>query len=217
VLAGLVLAALMPAHAQTQAQERIYESRTRDGHLAYTNEAQPGSELIMQLSPLHAAARDAPDGVAASAQPEAIRSSSRAAPGPQLRSLIEQAAARHALDPALLTALIRHESGFDPMAVSRAGARGLMQLMPDTARRYGVRRMHDPGENIAAGSAYLRDMLDMFGSVELALAAYNAGEGAVRRHGNRVPPFTETLHYVSAVLAEYRLRKQPSSRRIAGG
>jgi soluble lytic murein transglycosylase-like protein len=124
-----------------------------------------------------------------------------------VQSLIRQASRRHNLDVHLLAALIRHESAFNPAAVSHAGARGLMQLMPGTAARYGVARVHDPGENIAGGSAYLRDLLDMFGRVDLALAAYNAGEGAVLRHGRQIPPFPETQNYVRVVLAEYDRRR----------
>jgi soluble lytic murein transglycosylase-like protein len=104
--------------------------------------------------------------------------------------------------------VIKQESGFNPMAISSAGARGLMQLMPATARRYGVARVHDPGENIAAGSAYLRDLIDMFGSLELALAAYNAGEGAVIKYGRRIPPYRETQGYVRSVLMEYQRRSR---------
>ena len=125
-----------------------------------------------------------------------------------VRSLIEQAARRHDLDTDLLMALIRQESGFNPLAVSRTGARGLMQLMPGTALRYGVTRVHDPGENIAGGSAYLSDLLNRFGRLDLALAAYNAGEGAVQKYGNRIPPYAETVNYVAVVLADLRLRKQ---------
>jgi hypothetical protein len=127
---------------------------------------------------------------------------------PIIRSLVLQASRRHSIDAALLFAVIKQESGFNPMAISSAGARGLMQLMPATARRYGVSRVHDPGENIAAGSAYLRDLIDMFGSLELALAAYNAGEGAVIKYGRRIPPYRETQGYVRSVLMEYQRRSR---------
>jgi soluble lytic murein transglycosylase-like protein len=101
--------------------------------------------------------------------------------------------------------VISAESGYNPQAVSRAGARGLMQLMPETARRYGVRNSMDPVDNIYGGVKYLRDLLTMFkGNMELAVAAYNAGENAVIRYGLRVPPYTETLGYVPKVLDFYR-------------
>jgi len=113
--------------------------------------------------------------------------------------LIAAAARRHQLEPALVHAVIRAESAYDPKAVSRAGAVGLMQLMPQTARRYRVRDRRDPEQNVEGGVRYLRDLLQQFGSLDLALAAYNAGEGAVQRHGNRIPPYRETQNYVRKV------------------
>lgn len=119
--------------------------------------------------------------------------------------LIEAASKAHGVDEALVHAVITAESGYNPRALSKAGARGLMQLMPDTAARYGVRDIHDPWENINGGVRYLRDLITMFnGNIELAVAAYNAGENAVIRHGNRIPPFAETRHYVPKVLGFYR-------------
>lgn len=133
-----------------------------------------------------------------------------AEPGSEIRSILEDAAGRYGLEYELLHAVAQAESGFDAHAVSPKGAIGLMQLMPETARRYGVpgwdaaslranlRRTH---LNVAAGSQYLRDLLALFGGrLELALAAYNAGEGAVRRAGNRVPDYPETRSYVQRVM-----------------
>jgi soluble lytic murein transglycosylase-like protein len=120
-------------------------------------------------------------------------------------SLIENASKTYGVDSALVHAVITAESGYNPAALSKAGARGLMQLMPDTAARYGVRNIHDPAENINGGVRYLRDLITMFnGNLELAVAAYNAGENAVIRHGNRIPPYAETVHYVPKVLGFYR-------------
>lgn len=120
-------------------------------------------------------------------------------------SIIDAASKTHGVDGALVHAVITAESGYNASAVSRAGARGLMQLMPDTAARYGVRNIHDPRENINGGVRYLRDLITMFnGNLELAVAAYNAGENAVIRHGNRIPPYAETVHYVPKVLGFYR-------------
>ena len=100
---------------------------------------------------------------------------------------------------------MREESGFNHRAVSRAGARGLMQLMPGTAQRLGVRNIHDPFENVEAGTRYLRSLLEMFnGDVNLALAAYNAGEDAVLRYGRRIPPYRETMNYVWRINTAYR-------------
>jgi soluble lytic murein transglycosylase-like protein len=119
--------------------------------------------------------------------------------------LIESASRTHGVDVALVHAVISAESGYNPAALSKAGARGLMQLMPDTAKRYGVQNILDPMENINGGVRYLRDLLAMFnGNMELAVAAYNAGENAVIRYGNRIPPYAETTHYVPKVLGFYR-------------
>lgn len=117
-----------------------------------------------------------------------------------LEELFAAAAARFGVRAELLRAVARVESGFNPRAVSRAGAQGIMQLMPDTARALGVRDPFNPAENIFAGAAYLRSLLDRFGGNEaLALAAYNAGPGAVARYGG-IPPFAETKAYVAKVL-----------------
>jgi soluble lytic murein transglycosylase-like protein len=119
------------------------------------------------------------------------------------------AAARvYQLEPALLHAVISAESGYNPLARSAKGARGLMQLMPDTARRYGVDNPLDPRQNIYGGAAYLRDLLTLFGNdMNLALAAYNAGEGSVMEYGNRIPPYRETTQYVPKVLLYYKRYK----------
>ncbi len=114
--------------------------------------------------------------------------------------LIEASAARHGLDPALLKALIHAESGFNPNAVSSAGAKGLTQLMPSTAAGLGVSDPFDPEQSIEGGARYLKAQLDRFGDESLALAAYNAGPGAVARYGG-IPPFRETQNYVSRVLS----------------
>lgn len=118
---------------------------------------------------------------------------------------IEQAATEAGVDAALVHAVITAESGYNPTAVSRAGAQGLMQLMPQTAARYAVRDAFDPRQNISGGTRYLRDLLHLFdNNVELAVAAYNAGENAVVRHGRRIPPYRETQAYVPKVLSLYR-------------
>ena len=119
--------------------------------------------------------------------------------------IIDRAANLYGLESALLHAVIEVESGYEPTARSRKGAGGLMQLMPGTASRYGVANAFDPEQNVDGGARYLRDLLRMFDSdLSLVLAAYNAGENAVTRNQNRVPPFRETLDYVPKVLAHYR-------------
>jgi soluble lytic murein transglycosylase-like protein len=123
----------------------------------------------------------------------------------QYAPLIDAAANKYRLDPALLHAVIRAESSYNPGAVSNKGAVGLMQLMPGTAARYGVRNRQNPAENIEGGARYLSDLIDMFPyDLSLAIAAYNAGENSVKRHGNKVPPIQETREYVSRVLDYYR-------------
>jgi soluble lytic murein transglycosylase-like protein len=118
---------------------------------------------------------------------------------------IQQVAKKYQIDPALVHAVILAESRFNPGAVSPRGASGLMQLMPDTAVRYKVADVFDPKQNIRAGAQYLRDLLKLFDNdVELAIAAYNAGEGAVIRNGRRIPPYRETVAYVPKVMAYYR-------------
>ena len=131
-----------------------------------------------------------------------------APPGPEAWSslagpyaeMIRRAAQRHGLDPILLAAVAEIESGFDPRAVSHKGAAGLLQLMPETARRFGVTDSFDPGQNVEGGARYLRWLLTRFsGDEQLALAGYNAGEGAVDRYQG-IPPFPETERYVVQVL-----------------
>jgi soluble lytic murein transglycosylase-like protein len=119
--------------------------------------------------------------------------------------IIDVASRSHGVDRSLVHAVIQAESGYNPAAVSRKGATGLMQLMPDTARRYGVSNAFDPVENIHGGVKYLKDLLAMFnGNVQLALAGYNAGENAVIRAGNQIPPYPETVAYVPKVIDFYR-------------
>jgi hypothetical protein len=123
---------------------------------------------------------------------------------PPLDSLIVQSAARNGIDPHLILAVMKQESSFNTQAISYKGARGLMQLMPATAARFGVRDIFDPAQNIEGGSRYLRFLLDTFnGNVELALAGYNAGENAVMRYGNQIPPYRETQDYVRKISAHY--------------
>lgn len=122
--------------------------------------------------------------------------------------LIERVAREQQLHPELLHAVVRVESAYDPKAVSSKGAVGLMQLMPATAARFGVSDREDPQQNLKAGARYLRELLGMFDNdLTLALAAYNAGENAVIRYGNRVPPFPETRDYVRKVQSLYGQRE----------
>jgi Zn-finger nucleic acid-binding protein len=124
---------------------------------------------------------------------------------PGLDSLIRQNGSRHNVDPYLIFLVMEQESYFNAGAVSPKGARGLMQLMPGTAARFGVRRVHDPAQNISGGTRYLRELLNRFNNrVDLVLASYNAGEGAVAKFGNRVPPYRETRNYVKKIGYRYK-------------
>jgi hypothetical protein len=143
----------------------------------------------------------------------------------QVKHHLREAAREQGVDFELLQALIATESGFDPGAVSPKGAVGLMQIMPVTAERYGVvgdpkapvaKKLTDPRTNVRTGSRYLRDLIRMFpGQLELALAAYNAGEGAVQRAGNRIPNYRETQNYVKTVMQLYGMLKPPAT--VASG
>jgi len=122
----------------------------------------------------------------------------------ELEPVIRRHSSQQQIHPALIRAVIKAESDFDPRAVSRAGAIGLMQLMPQTAIRLDVRDMYNPDDNVGGGAKYLRQLLDRFhGNLPLALAAYNAGENAVDRY-QALPPFDETRQYVRKVLRYYR-------------
>lgn len=125
---------------------------------------------------------------------------------------IQKASRHHGLDPALITAVIDVESGFNPNALSGQGAIGPMQLLPATAARYGFTNLSDPAQNVALGTRHLKGLLVKFdGNLALALAAYNAGEGAVTRYGQNIPPFRETMLYVPAVLTQYRIYQRQAS------
>ena len=123
--------------------------------------------------------------------------------------VVQETATKHGLDPHLVDLVIRMESGYNPRAVSPKGASGVMQLMPSTAKLYGVRDVFDAVENIRGGTKYLADLLRRFGhDLRLALAAYNAGPEAVARH-NGVPPYAETQNYVHSILGSYRGSEAP--------
>jgi hypothetical protein len=122
-----------------------------------------------------------------------------------LDSLIRQNGYKYNVDPYLIFLVMEQESHFNTHAVSPKGARGLMQLMPGTGARFGVRRPHDPAQNISGGTRYLRELLNRFNNrVDLVLASYNAGEGAVAKFGNKVPPYQETRNYVKKISKQYK-------------
>jgi len=141
---------------------------------------------------------------------------SQLVPQPFYRDLVEAAAKRYSMDADLITSVIAVESNFDPKAVSRKNARGLMQLLPETAARLGVKNIDDPAENIDAGTRYLRDLLQKYNNdLSLALAAYNAGPDKVQLYGS-VPPFSETISYVRRVKRGYdKSKSKPPAKTVA--
>jgi len=122
----------------------------------------------------------------------------------QYGAVVAKAAGRYGIEPALLHAVISVESGYNARAVSKRGAAGLMQLMPDTAKRFGVANVFDPADNVRGGAQYLTELMKLFDNdLRLALAAYNAGEAAVIKYGRRIPPYRETAAYVPRVVGFY--------------
>lgn len=140
---------------------------------------------------------------------------SQGAVGPPYRELVEAAASRYGVDAELITSVIAVESNFDPKAVSRKNARGLMQLLPETAARMGVKDVFDPKENIDAGTHYLKELLQLYNNdLVLTLAAYNAGPDRVQQYGN-VPPYPETISYVRRVKRTYENSKSSPASKTA--
>jgi soluble lytic murein transglycosylase-like protein len=185
-LIGLALAAgfllLWPETASAQ----IYAWRDANGQLVLSDQAKDPSAKTYSLSP-------AVDTTVRTTRPLSTRAV-------QYQPIIEEHASLNMVNVDLVRALIQAESAFNPRAVSPKGARGLMQLMPATAAEYGVADAFNPAENIRAGVKYLKQLLDTYeGRVELALAAYNAGPGAVKKYGGKVPPYRETQNYVARI------------------
>ena len=175
---------------------QIYSDTNVDGAIVLSNF--PAAEASELLVPVPSSVKEKSKSIAALA----IRASRIPS---ALKKMIEEVAHEYHLDPQLLHAVIKVESGYDPRALSPKGARGLMQLMPDTARRFGASDAFDPRENVQAGARYLVWLLDLFkGDIALALAGYNAGEQAVIRAGYRLPDYPETRNYVPKVLRQYQ-------------
>lgn len=167
------------------AQEEVYTYVDENGTIHFTDLPKEGAMTII---------------IGASGLPVTAH---RLDPDVPFNGILSAAAARYQLDPALLAAVAKVESDFNPKAVSHAGAKGVMQLMDATAKEYGVANVFDPHENIDAGARHLRDLLLAFkGDLRLSLAAYNAGRSAVQRHGG-VPPYSETRRYIQKIAALY--------------
>ena len=186
------------------ARADIYAYTDPQGTTHFTNIPDDPRYLLIVKSPVEAAPRGAP-------LPDARRAAAWLARSTSYDATITRAARDAQVHPALLRAVIVVESGFNPRAISKRGAIGLMQLLPSTARRYGAFNAFDPEQNIRAGARYLADLITRYGDdrLELVLAAYNAGENAVEKYGRRIPPYRETQAYVPNVIRMYRaLRTQ---------
>jgi soluble lytic murein transglycosylase-like protein len=183
----------------TAAAGQVLKYQDADGHIYYTDTPMRGEEyrLLRRFGPDPAKTRFSME--------DYWRNRATFTP------VIDAAAARVQLHPALLHAVVQAESAYDPDAYSRAGAVGLMQLMPATAARYGVNSW-DPRENVDGGARYLKDLMQRYDQdLQLALAAYNAGEKAVEKYGNRIPPYPETRRYVEKVLANLQRNRKRSA------
>lgn len=198
------------AHFAHERVDERYELFYRGGDTFDTRQSKPTPELI-----------ETPRPVAVPREPPKLIAYFEVAPRfKQIKHHLRDAAQAHNIDYELLQALIATESGFDTDAVSPKGAVGLMQIMPATAERYGIssdarvpveKKLTDPKTNIRTGTRYLRDLFNMFpGRLDLALAAYNAGEGAVQRAGNQIPNYKETQNYVKTVMQIYTALKPPA-------
>lgn len=183
-------AAAWMAAAPSAARADIYRYLDDDGVLNFSDQyPAAGAEMIKKI----------PVPVPLFGQDRFLRGVERG----NFNTAIEYAAAKHGLDPHLIRAVIEAESDFNPRAVSRTGAKGLMQLMPSTARRYKVKDVFDPSQNIDGGANYLRDLLKKYrGDLRLALAAYNSGEDTVLRYSG-IPPYRETMEYVEKIVDRY--------------
>ena len=196
---GLVLLAL----ASTPARADIYGFVDENGNAHFSDRKMDARyKLYMKTRPpAPAASSEAPSSPATPTAAVAVQAPKARA---RYADLVARVAREQQVDPALLHAVITVESGYNPNARSPKGATGLMQLMPDTAKQYGVTDLVNPLENLRAGAMHLRGLLATFdNNLRLVLAAYNAGEGAVARSGNRIPPFAETRAYVPRVLRHY--------------
>jgi hypothetical protein len=231
LLCALVISCTLCVAAQTNFSYRFDNFDTRDG-VRIELPSQP--KVTKQNKRLRLTSRGVEEGAASGVRTSnGLRASETAyAPGVSMavsKSLdgfstgdanvdayIVDSGTRNGVDPVLLYAIMHRESSFKRFALSPKGARGLMQLMPGTAVRFGVSNIFDPRQNIEGGARYVRFLLERFdGDVRLALAGYNAGEGAVMKYGNHVPPYSETQEYVRRISERYALMRDPATARLA--
>src|SRR5438128_2632121 len=190
IVSGVAILVAITA-APSLAEEKIQAIVASNGRLVFTNlvDNPPSPQLSVVVEKTEVLAQEMPS---------------------TLVSLVETISANHGVDPALVRAVIKTESNFNRWAVSNKGARGLMQLIPETGARYGVRDFFDPQQNVEGGVQYLKFLLEKFnGNLDLSLAAYNAGENLVERLG-RIPPIAETTNYVRKVRAIYKSKFAPA-------
>lgn len=205
----LHLPPLLLALCMTFAQQALADIYVNDGVI----EDADAAEIHLSNMPSEDAdqlliAEALPQMPAPAVAPDMLSDTSNSLP---FAEAVSAAAKESALEPALLHAVIAAESNHNPRAVSPRGAQGLMQLMPATARRLHLNNPFDPVQNVRAGALYLKELKDMFkGDLNLTLAAYNAGPGAVVRYGSRIPPYAETRRYVPKVLNLYRALSRKS-------
>lgn len=190
-----IVVILLTLFLSKEAMADIYKYTDNDGHVYYTDE--PRNSLYKRIIKSKALSYLSKNDTIRVHNFTGINKK-------RFTGLIEQTAYRHQVDAKLLHAVIQTESAYNSAAQSPKGAVGLMQLMPDTARRFGVTDRNDPDQNVDGGTRYLKHLINLFNpNLDLAVAAYNAGENAVIRYNNSIPPYPETQNYVKQVLALY--------------
>ena len=220
--ACLVLLLVSVADAQETARVNVFDNFAFENGVRLAPPAPTATPRKVRLTAMHIAElkRDGAQIILAPVAPSLGMTASQSLDGfttgnAQVDRFIVEAGTRNGVDPVLLYAIMHRESSFKPGAVSPKGARGLMQLMPATAARFGVRNIFDPAQNIEGGARYVRFLLDYFGGdVRLALAGYNAGEGAVAKYQG-IPPYRETQEYVRLIGQRYALMRNPQTARTA--
>jgi hypothetical protein len=192
-----------PPKAATPTTGFFYKYQDGANHVVYTDKPRPDMRLVSKMQvtvPPQSISTPTFSNTAFSPPPKLYSNPNKA----QFNHLIAKAAAKHQVDEKLVHAVIQTESAYRADAISSAGAVGLMQLMPATASRFGVMDSNNPEQNIDGGTRYLKHLLEIFSNnLDLAIAAYNAGENSILRHNNSIPPYPETQNYVKQVLAIY--------------
>lgn len=210
-LTGVLLLASMPLYAD------FYKYVSPSGKVLFTDKPVTGSyqlvwqkeQIFVDKAPTWSPAKSTINLTVRSSITPQLDVKSIHTNRARFSDMIDDVAHNSRLYPELLHAVVKAESAYDPNAVSRAGAVGLMQLMPQTAQRFGVTNSRDPRSNLEGGARYLRELLTMYNNnIKLALAAYNAGEKAVEKYGNEIPPYPETRNYVKKVLAFFKQNRK---------